>query len=57
MPASGPELAVDVQDSWLPMSSMLTFEELHSAFVLLCGGSAAKRSEISPAPGARIGLA
>jgi hypothetical protein len=29
--------------------SMLTFEELHGAFVLLCRGTATKRSEIAAA--------
>jgi hypothetical protein len=35
---------------------MLTFEELHSAFVLLCRGSATKRSEIAAAASSRIRL-
>jgi hypothetical protein len=38
------------------MSSMLTLEELHSAFVLLCRGSAAKSSKIAAAAGSRIRL-
>jgi hypothetical protein len=36
------------------MASMLTLEELHSAFVLLCGGTAAKRPEIAAAAGSWI---
>jgi hypothetical protein len=35
---------------------MLTFEELHGAFVLLCRGSATKRSEIAAAAGSWIRL-
>jgi hypothetical protein len=35
---------------------MLTFEELHGAFVLLCSGSATKRSEIAAAAGSRVRL-
>ena len=38
------------------VSSMLTFEELHSAFVLLCGGAAAKGSEIAAAASSWITL-
>jgi hypothetical protein len=34
----------------------MTFEELHSAFVLLCRGAASKRSEIAPAARLRVSL-